>query len=147
VLIIRVRTPVAIQIKSIGEVAFDSGLWLYVGSAMGTGSTNLENRLHRHFRKEKTVYWHIDHLLESNVEIVEAIWSESPESAECLIAKAIEAHDDFSPGPRAFGSSDCKNGCLAHVFIHKGNDQIQDTLFMIFRQQGLQPRVTKTGLL
>jgi len=66
-------------IKSLGEILFEPGLWVYVGSAMGSGSTSLENRLGRHFRKEKTIYWHIDYLLDSDAKIIEAIWAESTE--------------------------------------------------------------------
>ncbi|MHA1950564.1 MAG: DUF123 domain-containing protein [Candidatus Thorarchaeota archaeon] len=54
VLIIEISETVDIQIQSLGNVSFQPGSWIYVGSAMGAGSTNLENRIKRHFRSEKT---------------------------------------------------------------------------------------------
>lgn len=146
-LIIQVEQPVSVQIKSMGEVSFESGLWVYVGSAMGDGSTSLENRLRRHFRKEKTIYWHIDYLLDADTEIVEAIWAESIKPIECDLVQSIAAHDDFRPGPKAFGSSDCRRGCIAHTYFYEGDEKIHNSLIQVFRRLSLQPHVTKNGLL
>ncbi|MGY5856298.1 MAG: GIY-YIG nuclease family protein [Candidatus Thorarchaeota archaeon] len=146
-LIIRIEQSVSIQIKSLGVISFKPGLWVYIGSAMGNGSTSLENRLNRHFRKEKTIYWHIDYLLDADTEIEEAIWAESTESAECDLAQSIEAHNNFKPGPRAFGSSDCRRGCIAHTYFYDSDGQIHNDLIQFFHKLGLQPHVTKTGSL
>lgn len=146
-LIIRVKQPISVQIKSLGEISFGSGLWVYVGSAMGRGSTSLENRLRRHFRKEKTIYWHIDYLLDAYTEIIDAIWAESVDSVECDLAQSIAAHHDFIPGPKAFGSSDCRRGCIAHTYFYESSEQIHNNLIHIFHKLGLQPHVTKTGRL
>jgi len=142
VLIIQVEQPVSFQIKSLGDISFDSGLWVYVGSAMGDGSTNLENRLRRHFRKEKTIYWHIDYLLDRNTEIIEAIWTTSLEHIECDLVQSIAAHNDFIPGPRAFGASDCRRGCITHTYLYKGDKPIRNNLIQIFLGLGFQPNVT-----
>ena len=147
ILIIRVEQPVNVQIKSLGEIMFRPGLWVYAGSAMGDGSTSLENRLKRHFRKEKTIYWHIDYLLDADTEIEEAIWAESAEPVECDLAQSIAAHHDFKPGPRAFGSSDCRRGCIAHIYFYDSDEMIHDNLIQVFRELGLEPHVTKTGSL
>jgi Uri superfamily endonuclease len=114
---------------------------------MGDGSTSLENRLLRHFRKEKTISWHIDYLLDADTEIVEAMWAESGEPIECDLAQSIAAHDDFIPGPRTFGSSDCRRGCIAHTYFYQGDGQIHKSLIQVFRGLGFQPHVTKTGQL
>ncbi len=147
ILVIRVEQPVSVHIKSLGDISFGSGLWVYVGSAMGDGSTSLENRLKRHFRKEKTIYWHIDYLLDACTEIEEAIWAESTEPLECNLAQSIAAHPDFIPGPRAFGSSDCRRGCIAHTYFYDGEEQLHNKLMQVFHNLGLKPHVTKTGSL
>ena len=147
ILIIRVEQPVSVQIKSLGDISFRSGLWVYVGSAMGDGSTSLENRLSRHFRKEKTIYWHIDYILDAETEIEEAIWAESTDPVECDLAQSLTAHHDFIPGPRAFGSSDCRRGCIAHTYFYDSAEQIRNNLIQVFRKLGLQPHVTKDGQL
>ncbi len=146
-LIIKVEQPVCVQIKSLGDITFESGLWVYVGSAMGGGSTSLENRLRRHFQKEKAIYWHIDYLLERNTEIIEAIWTESIEHIECDLAQSVAAHNDFKPGPRAFGSSDCRRGCIAHTYFYEGDEQIRNSLIQVFLSLGFQPNVTLNGQL
>jgi Uri superfamily endonuclease len=146
-LVIDIEKPIMVKIKSIGDVMFDSGIWVYVGSAMGEGSTNLENRLRRHFRSEKTVYWHIDHLLAADVQLIEAIWAESTEHSECNIAQAISAHEDYSPGPHRFGSSDCKQRCPAHIFTYMGEEPVRESLLQILRNLDLQPILTKDGQL
>lgn len=146
-LVIRIDQPTNVQIKSLGEIVFDSGLCVYVGSAMGNGSTSLENRLRRHFRNEKTIYWHIDYLLDADVKIVEAIWVESIKPIECDIAQALAAHNDFRHGSRKFGSSDCRRGCSAHTYFYQGAGQIQNKLTQVFRGLGFQPHVTKNGKL
>jgi len=146
-LIIRIKHPVSIQIKSLGEITFESGWWVYVGSAMGTGSTSLENRLNRHFRKEKTIYWHIDYLLAANTELAEAIWAESSEPIECSLAQFLSANDDFVPGPKRFGSSDCHSGCVAHIYFYHGEEQIHNIVTNVFRKLSLEPQITKTGQL
>lgn len=146
-LITQVNKTVNVKIKSLRHAKFEPGVWIYVGSAMGNGSTSLENRLNRHFRKEKTIYWHIDYLLDIGTELVEAIWAESANHVECDIAQAISAHPSYNPGMKGFGSSDCTRGCAAHIFQYLGNEPAQTALLQIFRGLNLQPNVTKDGIL
>ena len=117
-LIIAVPNPIKVRIGALGENSFAEGFYVYVGSARGK-STSLENRLHRHFSKNKTVHWHIDDLLDASVTISEAIYSESDNQLECLIAKALAYHREAHWGPKKFGASDCKSGCESHL-IHFG---------------------------
>ncbi|MFW9805550.1 MAG: DUF123 domain-containing protein [Candidatus Thorarchaeota archaeon] len=146
-LIIQVDKAVTVKIKSLRHFTFEPGVWIYVGSAMGNGSTSLENRLHRHFRKEKTIYWHIDYLLDIGTELVEAIWAESEHCIECDIAQAISNHPNYSSGLGGFGSSDCQRGCVAHIFQYHGDDPIRDSLYQIFQGLDLQPNFTNDGIL
>lgn len=144
-LIIEVENEVNIQLKSLGKVLLQSGTWVYIGSAMGEGSTSLENRIKRHFRSEKTVHWHIDHLLDKNVKLLKAFWTQSPVHAECDIAQEIQSRNEFQAGPRQFGSSDCKSGCAAHMFRFTNNGVVDDVIADVFKKVDLLPSITTDG--
>jgi Uri superfamily endonuclease len=147
VLIIQVKQPVKVQIKSLGDTEFVPGVWVYVGSAMGTGSTSIKNRLRRHFRKVKTIYWHIDYLLNEDIEIEKAIWAQSEQHLECELAQSLASNNEFNAGPKGFGASDCKSGCIAHIFKHQSGKAIDDVLTGIFVGLDLQPQSTMDGIL
>ena len=56
VLIIQVADQCAITIGALGELIFKKGFYAYVGSAQ----SNFNQRIKRHLRKEKKLFWHID---------------------------------------------------------------------------------------
>ena len=145
VLIIDLSMNQSFQLKSLGPVSFERGTWIYIGSAMGNGSTSLENRIRRHFRTEKTIHWHIDHLLKLGANIRCSIWSESSEHAECDIAKNIEQVGNIYPGPKGFGASDCKNKCVTHLYRSKIEDDLEEIIQDIFKKLKLEPRITRDG--
>ncbi|MHA1290895.1 MAG: GIY-YIG nuclease family protein [Candidatus Thorarchaeota archaeon] len=132
-------------LKSLGNLSFEKGTWIYIGSAMGNGSTSLENRIARHFRSEKTIHWHIDHLLKSDTKIRSSIWSESSEPVECDIAKSIEQMDDIYLGPKGFGASDCKNKCFTHLYQSKIESGLEEKIIGVFTKLNLKPKVTQDG--
>jgi Uri superfamily endonuclease len=81
---------------------------VYVGSAQA----NLKQRVKRHLRKEKHLFWHIDFLLESEAaQIEKVLYIQGDKATECEIAKEISTRGD--PVNR-FGCSDCK--CQSHLF-------------------------------
>ncbi|MHA1576077.1 MAG: GIY-YIG nuclease family protein [Candidatus Thorarchaeota archaeon] len=147
VLIIDLQENLSFRLKSLGNLSFDKGTWMYVGSAMGKGSTSLENRLHRHFQSEKTIHWHIDHLLDSGSTIRAAIWSESSSPVECEIAKNIVILDDIKKGPKGFGASDCKRKCGTHLFHSLIGNGLEEKIENVFRKLKLEPRITQDGSL
>ena len=147
VLIIDLNEMLSFNLKSLGNLSFDKGTWIYVGSAMGVGSTSLENRICRHFRVVKTIHWHIDHLLDSDSLIRASVWSESSSPAECEIAKTIEKMVDVNPGPRGFGASDCKQKCGTHLFQSKIGNGLVKKIQDVFRNLKLEPRITYDGIL
>ncbi|MBE0525347.1 MAG: GIY-YIG nuclease family protein [Candidatus Thorarchaeota archaeon] len=147
ILIIDLKQTLSFQLKSLGNLSFEKGTWIYVGSAMGIGSTSLENRIRRHFRSEKTIHWHIDHLLNSDSKIRCSIWSESSGPVECDIAKSIEQLDNVYPGPKGFGASDCKKKCFTHLFYSKIESNLEKKIHSIFAKQKLKPKVTQDGYL
>ncbi len=146
-LIIQIQYPVELQIKSLGRITFQAGIWVYIGSAMGIGSTSLENRIKRHFSLAKTVHWHIDYLLCNDVKLLKAFWAESATSFECDIAKELQSRNIFQVGPRKFGSSDCQRGCEAHIFRFRDYLKIDSVIEEVFKKAGYQPSITTDGSL
>jgi len=146
-LIIDLKEDFSFSLKSLGNLTLEKGTWIYIGSAMGRGSTSLENRIRRHFRSEKTIHWHIDHLLKSNTRIRSAIWAESSSHIECDIAKSIEQMKNISPGPKGFGASDCKNKCRTHLYYSKVDTGLEKKIQGVFSKLTLTPRISKDGQL
>jgi Uri superfamily endonuclease len=102
---IDVKRPVRIRVGRLGNFLFPAGRYIYTGSA----KRNLEARIARHLRKEKTLRWHIDWLLSaSGVTVAEV--SRSCEG-ECALNQKI-AGKIVVPG---FGASDCHYGCGSHL--------------------------------
>ncbi len=108
VLIIHVNKDINVNIGALGRIAFTKGLYAYVGSAQ----TNLEQRIKRHLRKEKRLFWHVDYLLDNDAaKVVKVLHKKADKTEECTLAKALNAKgepvDDF-------GCSDCN--CRSHLF-------------------------------
>ncbi|MHA1772413.1 MAG: GIY-YIG nuclease family protein [Candidatus Thorarchaeota archaeon] len=143
VLIVNVPETIVVPVGAMGEVSFDSGEWVYVGSAMGAGSTSIENRLKRHFSENKTVHWHIDYLLREGGRARLAIWSQSKISRECDVAHALKEHVLFEPGPTGFGASDCRRHCGTHIFRFTGKDEPEQWIQRTMIDLGLQPNMMK----
>jgi Uri superfamily endonuclease len=142
-LIVDVTNRLNLTAGGLGGLTLEKGTYVYVGSAMGTGSTKLENRLARHFSEEKTVHWHIDYLLKKDVEKKSAIWAETEKSWECDVAHSIKASDYFTNGPFGFGASDCKKNCGTHLFRQTTHGNTTRILKDIFNELGLKPHVGK----
>ena len=101
-----------IPVGKLGQFSFPAGQYIYVGRA----KKNLETRLERHQRKNKTLHWHIDYLLHY-AKLEKIITYDGND--ECGLAK----HLAFQPGITApvskFGSSDCS--CGSHLFHLNGS--------------------------
>jgi len=108
-----------IKIGKILKIDFPTGNYIYIGSAMGDGSTSLEKRLKRHVTSASTKnrthpHWHIDYLLVNpQIEIIAIyILPNSVQKEECTISHLIRQYsDDNVPN---FGSSDC--ACRSHLY-------------------------------
>ena len=108
VLLINVEKDVDVTVGAKGRISFKKGLYSYVGS----GQTNLEQRIRRHLRKKKQKFWHIDYLLSSGAaRIVKVFFKEAKKTEECTVAKTICLKNKPILG---FGCSDCK--CESHLF-------------------------------
>jgi Uri superfamily endonuclease len=117
VLIIRVNKDVNVNIGALGRKTFAKGLYAYVGSAQ----TNLEQRVKRHLKREKHLFWHIDYLLANDAaEITQVLFKQADKTEECKTANRIGENGTPIAG---FGCSDCH--CKSHLF------QIGDYTFLL----------------
>lgn len=117
-LIIYLHENKSINIGRLESIYFEAGYYIYVGSAM----INLNQRINRHKRKNKKLFWHIDYLLQE-ARLLHALPIRSEIDLECSIAKDIKNIAERQVN--GFGSSDCN--CGGHLFkfdsnpIHKKN--------------------------
>lgn len=95
---------------AVGErrgIQFKKGYYLYVGSAR----KNLAQRISRHRRLRKKLFWHIDYLREK-ADFITALPIRTQDQLECEIAKALRGISDWPID--GFGASDCS--CRTHLF-------------------------------
>ncbi len=104
------RERLAICVGSLGEIVFEAGEYVYVGSAKKC----LEARVGRHMRGEKKLKWHVDYL-SSRVRATRAfVWPWS-EGLECRLAGELAKGGSIVEG---FGASDCD--CKGHLTRLRG---------------------------
>lgn len=131
------RNPAcSVRVGALGEVFFEAGFHIYVGSALGGGGLK---RLDRHLALAETPdrhpKWHIDYLLtDPRFPLKSALYAVDPERWECRIASALETE-----GTSGFGCSDCH--CRSHLF-HRASDP-QEEIAEVFRKFGLAPVIKK----
>jgi Uri superfamily endonuclease len=123
-LIIQLDRDITIQVGAIDKTDFKKGRYVYVGSAQA----NLEQRVRRHLRKNKRLFWHIDYLLESDAaKVSEVLYMQGDKAAECAVAKEISSRGEAVSG---FGCSDCR--CKSHLF------RVADDSFLQAKMQPLK---------
>lgn len=112
-LIIKVKKRFSTRIGSLGDVTFNPGTFVYVGS----GQNNLESRIKRHFLKYKKIHWHIDYLTSSEyVKTKNVIYAQiNSRTIECELAQKIQKISNCKP-VIGFGNTDCKAECDSHLF-------------------------------
>ena len=120
-LCLMVDGDISVMIGALGDLFFQRGRYVYVGSALNS----LEPRLLRHIGKSEgnigKLHWHIDHLLiEHSVRISDIFVKETLEREECVLADFVGRHGVVI---RNFGSSDC--GCDGHLFRVENTDFLE----------------------
>ncbi|MHA2060157.1 MAG: GIY-YIG nuclease family protein [Candidatus Ranarchaeia archaeon] len=122
---------ISIDIKTLGKIIFQKGNYIYVGSALGLSPSALEFRIKRHFQRKKSIQWHIDYLTTNEHYLpIGAVLIDTPEKKECETTRILDTDDRvFSSIPR-FGASDCKQGCVSHLFQ---TELSMDTIFKLIR--------------
>lgn len=106
VVAIAVAAPLAVRLGGGVSARLRPGRYLYCGSAYGPGG--LPARLGRHFRKDKSIRWHVDQLTTAGE--VRGAWA-IPGGDECELVARL----GFLPLPiEGFGASDCAH-CRSHL--------------------------------
>ena len=98
--------------KKLGKIEFESGYYVYVGSAMNS----LESRLKRHLSDDKKLHWHVDYFLEKS-KIVDIIYNEN-KKVECEVSQYLASK---TKGITDFGCSDCE--CESHLYYFKNRNE------------------------
>jgi Uri superfamily endonuclease len=116
------RYNAKIKIGSLGELLFENGFYMYIGSAFGPGG--LTKRIQRHLNPNKKIFWHIDYLSRNKqfklINIIEIPFSIKE---ECLIVNFLLENiflKNEIKSVKNFGSSDCK--CKSHLLFYSGKD-------------------------
>ena len=128
-LLVHVPYELALNVGELGTLSFKPGYYAYIGSALG----GLEQRIGRHLRGEKKIYWHIDHLL-LHARAVDVIVARGEERKECAVAKGLAKN---LPGIRGFGSSDCE--CESHLFYSPDFYGLLRQVLAEFKARGMKP--------
>jgi len=101
---INISQPVTIVIGKLGTYHFPAGNFVYTGSA----KRNIDARIARHLRAEKTLRWHIDYLLAApGVSITGVERFVEPECEVNQLAAGVVP-------VKGLGASDCVRGCGSH---------------------------------
>ena len=117
-LILRVLEPLDLAVGALGVRHFPKGLYSYTGSALGM-TQNLQTRAARHLRTVKKRRWHIDYLLEY-AQVLGVVYCTDNRRLECSIVQALGRKADAKVVVQGFGSSDCSQGCQAHLYNYAG---------------------------
>jgi Uri superfamily endonuclease len=129
------KTPgCTIRVGALGDLLFQAGWYMYVGSALGSGGLK---RLKRHISlarlRDKQPAWHVDYLLTSpEFSLKFAVCAISGDRFECQLSR--ELNGTRIPG---FGCSDCS--CTSHLFYRK--DDPLDEILTAFRSLRLSPLI------
>lgn len=127
VLIIQLDADTSIRVGALGKKTLKKGLYAYVGSAQ----TNLEQRIKRHFKKEKRLFWHIDYLLsKKTAKIVKVLYKQADRIEECEIARNVSQK---GKSINDFGSSDCN--CKSHLFCIENHYFLQKSMQTLHTKQ------------
>jgi sugar fermentation stimulation protein A len=130
----KVHERKTISIGKLGSIHFKAGYYIYIGSA----KKGLSQRIERHVRSRKKLFWHIDYL-RGVAEFHVALPVRSSDNLECEIAKKIKAFAEWEvPG---FGASDCV--CSSHLFGN-GSDPLMDPAFHLVLQHFRMERLVDT---
>jgi Uri superfamily endonuclease len=94
--------------------------FIFLSTNYGSARQGVAVRVARHRRlaenKSGKPHWHIDHLLVHP----HTVWTGEtmPEnSAECRVSKDIASMKGVTAPVPGFGSSDCRSGCGAHLYL------------------------------
>jgi Uri superfamily endonuclease len=111
---------ITVRVGALGDLTFQAGWHIYVGSALGSGGLK---RLDRHISlahmHDKEPKWHIDYLLTNPAfSLRYAIYAVTQEQYECRLAQSLR-----KSGVPGFGCSDCS--CSSHLLFRRQDPGIE----------------------
>lgn len=145
-LLVSLSRGISIEVGSLGIMSLRPGIYVYVGSGLGAGSSSIGGRLGRHFGGAKSRYWHIDYLLsDSHGKAIAAIYSETYTRMECKLVKRLLRSSRIRVAQRGFGSSDCS--CNSHLVILEElrKSKAEELIWQKFKELGLRPKRWKAS--
>ena len=140
-LLVSLSRDISIEVGSLGIMSLVPGIYVYIGSGLGAGSSSIEGRLGRHFGGVKSRYWHIDYLLsDSHAKAIAAIYSETYGHMECKLVKRLLSSSRVRVAQKGFGSSDCS--CISHLVLLEElrNSKGEELIRQKFKELGLRPK-------
>lgn len=109
-LIFRLKENLLIRTKSGREFNLPKGVYIYVGSAFGSGG--IKARVGRHLKRNKKLHWHIDYITTSQGFEPIGVIPFYGKRWECKLARFL---GKFLKTIEGFGSTDCS--CRGHLFL------------------------------
>ena len=116
VLYLKLSGPLRLAVGSLGMVFFPAGFYAYVGSARKGPAARVARHKRLAVRKSGNPHWHVDFLLVHP----QASWAGETileEGVECEVSKQIASQQGVRAPVPGFGSSDCRMGCRAHLYL------------------------------
>ena len=101
-----------VQIGRLGQLAVQSGFYVYVGSAFGPGG--VQARVRHHSNIAERPHWHIDYLRRA-VDLKQVWYTYDLLRQEHAWANVLGNMQGASIPLPGFGASDCK--CIAHLYF------------------------------
>ncbi len=146
ILIISVNEPISFIVGKLGKQQLQPMTHIYVGSALGSGSTSLQHRINRHILKTEQTkkHWHIDYLTAlphkyAKIHFVVSIETSKP--LECTLSQNIAQIDGVRYPIPKFESSDCSQ-CESHLYsLSKPIEQAVDECKKIAQKLGVIPKI------
>jgi len=114
IIIIRVGRDISITTRGGKRFTIPSGMYLYIGSAMGKGG--IYRRVARHINKPSSLFWHIDYLLHQPSTEILGILYKTHEDREDYEARLALAFKEIFTGIPGFGCSD-KPKDYSHLYL------------------------------
>jgi Uri superfamily endonuclease len=112
VLVLSSRSTDLIQIGRLSALRLQSGIYVYVGSALWPGGVRA--RLAHHLKLSRRPHWHIDYL-RAHTRVEEICYCLDTRRLEHVWAKRIGLAEGASVPLVGFGSTDCR--CESHLFF------------------------------
>ena len=111
-LLVRLPGARAVRVGKLGTFEFARGYYVYTGSAL----SGLDGRIGYHLRRKPKLRWHVDFLLAApGARIERWVEWETPTRSECALNRRFLQAEGGVVHVKGFGSSDCREGCPAHL--------------------------------